>query len=133
LISDDDLTYTVTKAKRGVGPQHRGDGKCPHPHRTIGHIRHQHRSGRWVYVDDGNFRYPNVVGLRHAWLFLTSEFFLFLLIFFQLSGDGDLTLMTGLKSWEHCCPGLMSSITTWSRMSGNKKFTFHPSFKKYIY
>jgi hypothetical protein len=26
-------------------------------------------SGGWAYVDDGIFRHPHVVGLRHAWLF----------------------------------------------------------------
>jgi hypothetical protein len=43
-----------------------GDGKLRHPHETIGKIRHQHRSGRWIYVGDGIFRHPHVVGLRHA-------------------------------------------------------------------
>jgi hypothetical protein len=32
-------------------------------------IRHQHGSGRWIYVDDGILRHPHVAGLRHAWLF----------------------------------------------------------------
>jgi hypothetical protein len=36
---------TVRKAKRDAGPQHEGDGKFRHPRRTIGKIRHQHRSG----------------------------------------------------------------------------------------
>jgi hypothetical protein len=60
---------TVTKAKRDTGPQHLGDGKFRHSHGTIGKICHQHRSGRWVYVDDGIFRHPHVVGLRHAQAF----------------------------------------------------------------
>jgi hypothetical protein len=45
------------------------DGKFRHPHRTIGKIRHQPRSGRWVYMDDEIFCHPLVVALRHAWLF----------------------------------------------------------------
>jgi hypothetical protein len=30
---------------------------------------HQHRSGLWIFVDDKIFRHPQVIGLRHAWLF----------------------------------------------------------------
>jgi hypothetical protein len=28
----------------------------------------QHKTGSWIHVDDGIFRHPHVVGLRHAWL-----------------------------------------------------------------
>jgi hypothetical protein len=58
--------FTVTKAKRDAGPQHMGDGKFRHPRRTIRKIRHQHRSGRCVYGDEGIFRHPRVVGLRNS-------------------------------------------------------------------
>jgi hypothetical protein len=50
-----------------------GDGKFRHPHITIGKLRQQHSSGRWVYVDDGIFRHPHDMGLRHAWLFFNSD------------------------------------------------------------
>jgi hypothetical protein len=38
-------------------------------HRMIGKIRHQQRSGRSIYVNDGIFRHPDVSGLRHSWFF----------------------------------------------------------------
>jgi hypothetical protein len=41
-------------------------------YRTIGKIRNQHiaqAAVSTVFVDDGIFRHPHVVGLRHAWLF----------------------------------------------------------------
>jgi hypothetical protein len=33
------------------------------------HVEQSEKSGLWIYVDDGSFRRPHVVRLRHAWQF----------------------------------------------------------------
>jgi hypothetical protein len=71
------------------------DGKCRHPRRTIGKIRHQHRLGRWICVDDGIFRHPHVVGLRHAWLFNSAG---------QLPEQGPYSLFARSSLLQCHCP-----------------------------
>jgi hypothetical protein len=59
---------TVKKTKRDVGPKHVGEGKFRHPRRSTGSIYVDNGFFRLIYVYDGIFRQPHVLGLRHAWL-----------------------------------------------------------------
>jgi hypothetical protein len=53
---------------RDAGAKHKGDGKFRQSHRLSGPIYLDDGFFRLVYVEDGIFRHPCIVLLRHAWL-----------------------------------------------------------------